>query len=72
MLIRIFWVRVEEMFEEPSTKNGDGTFRQSTLGSPSIVLDHSQLLECSLLSEVVVDEFESGAFNFSSEGVFFS
>lgn len=63
---------MKKVLEKPSAEDGDGSLGQSSLRSPSVLLDHSQLLESPLLPEMVVDVFEPRTFNLSSEAVFFS
>lgn len=51
-------LRVKEVLEEPSTKNRNSSFRQPSLGPPSIVLDHPQLLQSPLLTNLVIHKLE--------------
>ncbi|KAJ0941022.1 hypothetical protein HanRHA438_Chr02g0089891 [Helianthus annuus] len=46
------------MLEKPSAKNRNRPLRQSSLGSPSIMLDHTQLLQSSLLPELIIHKFQ--------------
>lgn len=50
---------MKEVFEKPGAKDGDRPLGKSPLGTPSIVLDHPELLKRALLSELMVDESET-------------
>lgn len=53
-------VRVEEVFEEPGSEDGDGALRQAALGPPRVVVDGARVLERPLLPQALVQHLEPG------------
>jgi len=59
-------LRMKEMLKQPSTKNWNGTFRQSPLWPPCMLLHHTKLLKSPLLLEVLVHISEASYSNSST------
>ena len=62
-------VRMKEMLEKPGSQNVDRSFRQASLGSPSLLFHHPHLMKRSLLPQALFQHLQPWCLSFGQPRV---